>query len=670
MPAAMALGQLKLSVEQIRQAQKQVEQLNLHWQKDSASRRLHLAANKIVLSDDQRSHVSGFQLDCSNLQLQQELLGCPTAQLTFSNPLLDARQAQASLQWRKQGQQLDLTISELGIAAGHAVLDFAWQQAEWRASLELQQAQLDKLAEISGFLPSGSNLQGEFSTQLSASGRQQRLQQADYHVQGSNIAFSSSDGRYLSDAIGLTAQGQLSQSSPDGALQGKLQLKVDRGEVLTPQIYNNFKQSPLSLQVTDASYQPDHQQWHIDRALIEQPLYQLDIQQLSGLGAAVASGRINLPDVPLKAFFEQNLHPLLTQDLAQVELDGRLSAQLAIQNGRLGDYEISLQQADIRHLGANQTSKYAFHGLNAKLLHNTQHPEDLSEVQFESAQLFDTIRFGETHLPLETANDSISLQGGTSIPLFDGSIIVETFRFDWSTTAPQVEFQGVLTPVSLPLLTQALDWPEMQGKISGLIPSVSYSDGNARLDGTLLVRAFDGDILLQNVAASHLLSSWPVMQADVEIRQLDLEQLTRTFSFGRITGLLDGQVHDLQLENWQPVAFDAKFHSSDAPGKRRISQKAVDNISNLGGSGVAGAMSRTFMRFFEDFGYSELGISCKLENGICIMDGVGSAGDGFYLVRGGGIPRIDVIGYNHATDWNQLVDRLVNISQSGAPTVQ
>ena len=37
-----------------------------------------------------------------------------------------------------------------------------------------------------------------------------------------------------------------------------------------------------------------------------------------------------------------------------------------------------------------------------------------------------------------------------------------------------------------------------------------------------------------------------------------------------------------------------------------ISQKAVDNISNLGGAGISGALSRSFLRFFEEFGEEKL----------------------------------------------------------------
>ena len=74
-----------------------------------------------------------------------------------------------------------------------------------------------------------------------------------------------------------------------------------------------------------------------------------------------------------------------------------------------------------------------------------------------------------------------------------------------------------------------------------------------------LIRAFDGTILLKNLQLDDIFGPLPVLQADVELKALDLETLTSTFSFGKITGRLAGQVNRLRLEKWQPVAFDAWF---------------------------------------------------------------------------------------------------------------
>ena len=54
------------------------------------------------------------------------------------------------------------------------------------------------------------------------------------------------------------------------------------------------------------------------------------------------------------------------------------------------------------------------------------------------------------------------------------------------------------------------------------------------------------------------------------------------------------------------------------------------------------------------------------------MGGVESAGQaqGYYLVKGGGLPRIDIVGFNRKTDWSLLVDKLKQVAEGGTPIIQ
>ena len=176
---------------------------------------------------------------------------------------------------------------------------------------------------------------------------------------------------------------------------------------------------------------------------------------------------------------------------------------------------------------------------------------------------------------------------------------------------------------------------------------------------------------MRNLRIRQPLGLVPRLWADARLDGLDLDTLTRTFSFGRIEGRLQGEVKDLYMEAWQLVAFDAHFETPPGDDSRhRISQRAVDNISNLGGSGVGGAVSRSFMRVFEDFPYKRLGIRCRLANGVCHMGGVAPAKQGYYLVEGQLLPRLDVIGYSDQVAWNSLVERLVAITKGETPRIE
>ena len=47
------------------------------------------------------------------------------------------------------------------------------------------------------------------------------------------------------------------------------------------------------------------------------------------------------------------------------------------------------------------------------------------------------------------------------------------------------------------------------------------------------------------------------------------------------------------------------------------------------------------------------------------MDGVEAAAQGSYLVKGSGLPRIDIVGYNHQVDWELLIGKLTEIAETG-----
>jgi len=179
--------------------------------------------------------------------------------------------------------------------------------------------------------------------------------------------------------------------------------------------------------------------------------------------------------------------------------------------------------------------------------------------------------------------------------------------------------------------------------------------------GVLFANVFDGSIVGSGLKLIDPLGRWPQLNANVRARNLDLDLLTHTFSIGSITGRLDADIQGLQLFNWSPVAFNARLQTT--PGDRShhlISQKAVTSISNVGGGGggVAAALQSGMLRFFKTFHYDQIGISCQLREEVCLMSGLEPARTGYYLVKGRGLPRIDIIGNAGRVDWPQLVGQI------------
>jgi len=111
------------------------------------------------------------------------------------------------------------------------------------------------------------------------------------------------------------------------------------------------------------------------------------------------------------------------------------------------------------------------------------------------------------------------------------------------------------------------------------------------------------------------------------------------------------------------VAFDLRIATPPADKSRhRISQRAVQSLSNIGGSGggVAAAMQSGALRFFDEFTYDRLGLNCRLREDVCQMSGAGPAASGFYIVKGAGLPRIDIIGNNQRVAWLTFISQASN----------
>ncbi|NNJ91877.1 MAG: hypothetical protein HKP55_09395 [Gammaproteobacteria bacterium] len=662
-----ALSYAKISIKSVSGEAWQGKDLSLTINDlDQSQSNVRLEARHFPGNGNSDKTIEYFRIDCPVLKYSEKSITCNKGQLQLKNKLVSADAANLAFAYLPDNQKIRVELTGLDLLSGKAAVDIDYQHNKLVANARLQKLSLSSDS-LSGFLPeSETEFEGILSGNINLEKQSDKIT-SNLDLSVSGLSFSNADGDILADAVSSVITGQYQYNNQSHYLN-RLTVRLEQGELLTPWFYTDLNQRKAKLALKKAGFNAK-KHWQIKHFNFSDNVLDITVSGLKGINNAAEQFQLSLQPVELKHVYRFYFLPVLSNDLAQLNVTGKLEASVSMQSGEISAYQLNLSDTWLAHEPEFGSSKFFLENLQAQL-HNHGESQTDSYLKFSNASFLDTIEFGAVSIPLQTSPQSVSVHETTTLPVFDGAIMVETFNLDFSQDAPGVKFEGILTPVSLSDVSEAFGWPEMSGKVSGLIPAVSYRDGNARLAGTLLIRAFDGNILIRDVEASHLLSSWPVLSADVEMKNIDLEKLTKTFSFGKITGRVDGHVKKLLMENWQPTQFDAMLKTSEKSGRKRISQKAVDNISNLGGAGMAGALSRSFMRFFEDFGYDKLGFTCILRDGVCQMSGVEDANQGYYLVKGGGIPRIDVIGHNKNTDWNVLLDRLANIATSGSPTIQ
>ncbi len=364
--------------------------------------------------------------------------------------------------------------------------------------------------------------------------------------------------------------------------------------------------------------------------------------------------------------------PLLAPASAdRLRFSGHVNGALRLRQGRVQAVEGVFDDAGVSLAGAADGADVALGPVAGKL---SWEKGVRSRAHLEiGGGRWEKLMLGAFVVDAELMDDRVQFSR-TTIPVLDGALVLDGLSLSRGQSGWQGSGSVVIEPVSMPALTAALELPSMSGVLSASLPGLRVSPGEIALDGALVISVFDGYLHATGLRLREPFGVASYLSADIEARHIDLAQLTEAFSFGSITGFVDADVRGLELARWRPVGFDARIVSSPGDYRRRISQRAVQNIGALGGAGAIAAIQRSLLRVFDTFGYSELGLHCRLERGVCLMDGIDGetrANGGFVIVRGGGVPALDVIGYNRRVDWDELVNRLQRvIAENVAPELR
>jgi hypothetical protein len=360
--------------------------------------------------------------------------------------------------------------------------------------------------------------------------------------------------------------------------------------------------------------------------------------------------------------FVQNL-----TGFAQLETSGAVAGSLRLDGGELKALDLTAENVSMDSHGGS----LAIAGLDGRIDWRANASRPATTLKWDSLAMY-RIAFGPARLDLEDASGALTLRAPVTTTLLGGSF--QLGRMVWrpdAGKAKQLSAAFAVTDVDLPQLCKAFGWPAFGGKLGGAVPDLSYRGDELVFGGGLSLDVFGGSVSVTNLGMQHPLGSTPRLAADIDMRQLDLAQLTGVFDFGEITGRLDGTIDGLELVNWNPVSFKAKL-TADSGGK--ISQHAIKSLTEVGGGGIAGGLQSIALRVFKTFGYSRIGLSCTLVNGVCTMGGITPDPDaddnGYTIVEGSGLPHITVIGHQREVDWATLVSRLESATKGNGPVIK
>ncbi|OGS91147.1 MAG: hypothetical protein A2Z95_04945 [Gallionellales bacterium GWA2_60_18] len=368
-------------------------------------------------------------------------------------------------------------------------------------------------------------------------------------------------------------------------------------------------------------------------------------------------------NLKLGGLFSEYAKPFLEKGtLAESSLYGHADVDWRYSDGAARSLRLTLRDAGI----ADTERRFALLGVNSEIDWRADAARS-ADITFAGGALLGA-PLGEGRWKVEMHGMAFRVAQAV-LPVFDGRIELRELKLSRAPEGWRWESGAVLGGISMEQFSRAAGWPGMSGTLAGHIPKVSYAGNEVRADGALEFRVFDGTVVASRLRLADPFGPAPHLYAGINMRGLDLELLTSAFSFGNMRGRIDVDVNDLELQDWRPARFDAHLASSAGSYPKRISQKAVQNISALGGAGAAAAIQRSYLRFFESFGYDRIEWRCVLRNGVCQMGGIGGESGPYTLVKGGGIPAITVMGYNRSVSWDELLQRIKRITQGNMQAV-
>ncbi|HEU4665312.1 MAG TPA: hypothetical protein VFS55_14885 [Dokdonella sp.] len=609
-------------------------------------------------------HVTG-SLDVDEAGLQR--LAIATDGLDLHDPLhsIAVDRLSGGLDWSARGEGAPTTVAWRGASVGGIAVGSA--RSTWQA----RHGALEQRSPLRTTLL-GGHLTLERTTlhPFAAAGERGRTRFAVRE-----LGHESADGTLA--AAHVAADGALRVDVDAGVPRIRVEARMRGGEALVDAFYLKMPAAPVAV---EADLVAAGDRWRLDRFDWNDP----------GVLAFGASGElVPLAVPPVQALRielrEARLAPALqryaqswlaTRGYADLAASGRIEGRLELDRGKPRRFAIDAHEVSIRDGGG----RFAVDGLDGAIDWDLATHRPATEFGWRSFDVF-RLPFGAARAELVSRDGVIALAQPLAVDVLGGQVRLERFTAQ-PRSARGERYTGsfALGGIEMARLSDAFGWPRFPGKLSGGIPEIEFVGDRIEFRGGLDLYAFDGHLGISGLALERPFGVAPSLSADAHFEDFDLEQVTSAFSFGGMSGRLFGTIGHVRLVDWSPVAFDAWLRTE---GGGRMSYKAVDDLTALGGGGGLSANLQTMaLKIFDTFGYRRLGIRCILRDEVCAMGGIepipaatlaggaDSSAAGYTIVEGSGLPRIMIVGHRRRVDWPTLVRRLVEATRGDGPVIE
>jgi len=486
--------------------------------------------------------------------------------------------------------------------------------------------------------------------------------------------FSSPDNSKVGENLSIRGPFELAWGRGKNAAAVNSSLTANSGEILWGKFFADFKTPKPALEI-DADYMSAEDRLDCRRCALK-------LRNIGDIDAVGSIARVTQsPDLSLQArssnflpggFFEHFLRENFNRQfpaLNKVAVAGRLAFQTQLRGSLENlaiDGEFSLDSGELH----SKSNDWEVSGVTLDLplrLYWGSTKKAAGEGPRAGTLSIKNLRFGDvTVSPLSTtlslSNNELRFREPLRAAVFGGEIIVGNLAWPDIINLPkQLTFSVDTRRLQLDDLTEAFGWHRFAGTLSGSIPEVQSTDNTLKTNGQIQAELFGGRVRMSKLEIENPFSSLAAIRLEAALTNIDLEQLSKTFAFGQISGILEGTIAELIITDGQPAQFGADLHTVDR-GEQRISVEALNKITVLSSGQNAGGLYSGLAGFFDSFRYSKLGFKATLRNDRLTLRGVETRGNEEYLVVGSFIPpTVNVVSHTQTIAFSELLRRLERI---------
>lgn len=624
--------------------------------------KIELKIQEIILNS-LKQPLKNLSVSCAQLEYQPDKISCAQGNLQTDNNLLEKSNSILIFNYDLKQNIMNLEFKQFALAQGQLQAKVSTAPSHWEATFSTEKLVLEALEKkIQHFTDKFPDLKfkGLFNLNTQFSGKT-GLEQIIIQANSDKLNFESATGLQAGQQLKISLDTTLQPLKNAWQIKGQLGMK--QGELLLDPVYVTFAK-PAQLELEAA--------WSANALNISHLGYHHgDILNFEGYSELALGKEFKIKELfaRIDKTSVQNLYESYLKNWLQNSHQLELVTSGALQAEFGWDAQNSMLMAQLDDVSLENSAKlWGWNGITGSIQWHSEEKDLPTELSWKEGY-FGKVNLGKNAFKLHSTGNGLKLATSFEQPILDGALRIDKFSLQNIGKANlSWEVQPNLKQISMEKITQTFGLPTLKGQLSGELPAFHYNNQRLQAQGKVKIKAFDGEITLQGLNIEHLGGDAPALHADIELQKLNLKMLTSMTNFGEIQGQLSGGINKLHLVNWQPISFDAHFATpKDNNLPRKISQKAVNSLSNLGGGGVVNVLSQGVLSFFEDFSYEKINWGCHLENKICHLSQMEPAKAGYYIVKGSGLPRIDVIGYNKEFSWDTLLNRLKTLAKTGKP---